>query len=94
MYSDKESIFYMCDFIFEKDIEALEKELKDEEKQKFHFDNETGKISWGFKRCLLILTLPNTLHDIFSITLSAFRKLPKKDVIKKQRIWNSYVFLV
>lgn len=85
---DEDSIFHMCNYIFEKDIEALEKKLTeqkltDEEKQKFHFDSKEGKISWRFKPCLFVLALPNILRDIFSITLSDFRKLTKEDLDKK-----------
>ena len=85
---DGDSIFHMCNYIFEKDIEALEKKLTeqkltDEEKQKFHFDSKEGKISWRFKPCLFVLALPNILRDIFSITLSDFRKLTKEDLDKK-----------
>lgn len=85
---DMDSIFHMCNYIFEKDIEALEKKLTeqkltDEEKQKFHFDSKEGKISGRFKPCLFVLTLPNILRDIFSITLSDFRKLTKEDLDKK-----------
>lgn len=83
MYPDVKSIFYMCDFVFEKDIEALEKELTDEEKQKFHFDSEEGKISGRFKPCLFVLALPNILRDIFSITLGDFRKLTREDLTKR-----------
>ncbi len=85
---DRDSIFHMYYYIFEKDIEALEKKLTeqkltDEEKQKFHFDSKEGKISGGFKPCLFVLALPNILRDIFSITLSDFRKLTKEDLDKK-----------
>ncbi len=83
---DRDSIFHICDYIFEKDVEALEKkltQLTDEEKQKFHFDSKKGKISGRFKPCLFVLALPNILRDIFSITLSDFRKLTKEDLDKK-----------
>ena len=83
MYPNVESIFYMCNFIFEKDIEALEKELANEEKQKFHFDSEKGKISGRFKPCLFVLALPNILRDIFSITRSDFYKVTKEDLVKR-----------
>ena len=86
MYSDVESIFYMCQLIFENDIKALEQDLTkltDEEKRKFHFDTERNEIDWEFKQCLLVLDLPNILYDIFSITLGDFRKLMKKDLAKR-----------
>lgn len=83
IHPDVVSIFYMCDFIFMKDIESLEKELTNEEKQKFHYITRRNAIDIEFKKCLFLFALPNILHDIFSITLNDFRKLAKEDLAKR-----------
>lgn len=82
-------IFELSETVLSKDIMRMEKNLQDkseDEKQKFHFDDTTGKIDEVFKLVLKAYLLQDVLFDLFSIDESDIRKL---DFVENGwRDWN------
>lgn len=86
-----DSLNQLIDDTFGADLEVLEKTLKDsknmtaDDKKKFFFNAETGKIEEGLRNYIKIIYMERILFDILNIGLNDLTKKDIKEILKSKR---------